>query len=1147
MNQTRIFRSFKSVSLGVVLSLMLLASSASGMPNTGIASEAPELEQEIRQPGSIDELPLRFPSGNWPWYAQEEIFVNPEPPMPDGPVEICVEIVNDDPQNAHLGVLQFGVTPLGFGVPYQFIDQRELEVPPAQAASTCVVWIPPGPGIWGFEVLLFQDGAEEPLRSLRNIDFWEPLVPGEPHDLILPVGPLGDVGELTFNITSYMPGWIVEVLPAELLVENPDQVYQVTLRTIPPPDAKLGTFQPIADIEAFLNGVSFGGLRKMDNAAVPLHHRFEPRYAESEISIDPYPVTIGMPTEICVVLRNPTPFPQAVNITFMWANFGIALPFSPINDSIPVNLPPFSIVKQCIHWVPPIFGHLCLQVLLVSPGYLPQFSQRNLDVNEPFKPGIPDDLIFLVGNPTNELADISLGFIPYQEGWGIELYPDVLAQVAPGEVRPVTLTVTPPLSGFELPDFALIVDVEAFIKGELIGGIRKVFRPPVPIHHPGDPIYAEREIFVRPYPPRTGEPTEISVELRNPTGQPQTVSVVFKWSPFGIGLPFSAIAAPQEVLLPPYSLVTQSIMWVPPFGGLFCVQVDILVPGYPFPFYSQLNLDVGEPLEPLVPHKRVFEVSNPFMEPADIFLALIPRLEGWGFLLEPEVLENVKPGEVKSVTLTVTPPEILPPDGAPIVDVEAFANGELIGGFRKIFRPPVPIHRPGDPIYAESEIGVDPYPAIPGLPVKLSVEVFNPTDTDEIVTATFSVAAFGIGLPFDTAYVVPNPIQIFVPANGAARGFVVWEPPDWSGKFCVKVVLEMDGHEPIWSQRNIDVGEPLQPGVPHDLVFEVGIGDLAQESTVTLGLVPHKDGWGFSLSKDVLLNIKPGQLVPVTLTVTPPADAVLGTGEPIVDVEAYVDGILIGGFRKVDIPPVPLHKPNEKGYSESEIMIEPYPPQEGQTTTVSAAIQNASDTPIEVELSFGWADFGMGIPFDSVGMDPITQTVTVPAESSQTVSVDWTPVQSGHQCVIVKLHDTAKIYEPQESQRNVDVLESPACGTENIYTFTLMNNTPLAVTVDLGLITFNVPVDWVVTTVPSGSVVVSPFSELVVEVHVFLPCAATLQDLQQRLFVSALQDIAGGTPVIDVEGYVEGELIGGIELQFEDGVELQLYLPYVHR
>ena len=432
---------------------------------------------------------------------------------------------------------------------------------------------------------------------------------------------------------------------------------------------------------------------------------------------------------------------------------------------------------------------------------------------------------------------------------------------------------------------------------------------------------------------------------------------------------------------------------------------------------------------------------------------------------------------------------------------------------------------------------------MPGVPATLSVEVFNPTDEDRIVTATFGIAPFGIGLPFASKNIAPNPIQIYVPAYGAARGFVVWTPPEWEGKFCVRVTLEMEGHDPIWSQRNIDVGEPLQPGVPHELVFPVGIGDIPAASDVVLGLVLHKPGWQIGLSEDVLENVQPGTIVDVTLTVTPPLDAELGSGEPIVDVEAFVEGILIGGFRKLDAPPVPIHKPHEKGYSESEILIEPYPPQLGQATTISAEVQNTSDVPVTVDLEFGWANFGVGIPFSTAGVVPSHRTVTLNPATSQIVSVDWTPTISGHQCVLINLTDPTGVYEPQQSQRNVDVVETPPCATEKVYNFTLMNDTASPVTVDLGLITFNVPVDWIVTLVPSGSVVIGPYGQLVVEVHVTIPCPSTLQEILQRQFVGALQTLAGGTPIIDVEGYVEGELIGGIELQF-NGVHVNMiYLP----
>ena len=68
------------------------------------------------------------------------------------------------------------------------------------------------------------------------------------------------------------------------------------------------------------------------------------------------------------------------------------------------------------------------------------------------------------------------------------------------------------------------LSVEAYIDGNLIGGFRKTFRPPVALHPFPDPPYAEREITVNPYPPLAGEPTEICVELRNPTPDPQDVT-----------------------------------------------------------------------------------------------------------------------------------------------------------------------------------------------------------------------------------------------------------------------------------------------------------------------------------------------------------------------------------------------------------------------------------------------------------------------------------------------------------------------------------------------------------------------------------------------------------------------------------------------
>ena len=83
-----------------------------------------------------------------------------------------------------------------------------------------------------------------------------------------------------------------------------------------------------------------------------------------------------------------------------------------------VHLPPYSLVRECIHWVPPVDGHICLEVTLDTPGYAPQRSQRNIDVYEPLVPGEVDSLPFLVGNPFEEPMTITFGLIPHvEEPW----------------------------------------------------------------------------------------------------------------------------------------------------------------------------------------------------------------------------------------------------------------------------------------------------------------------------------------------------------------------------------------------------------------------------------------------------------------------------------------------------------------------------------------------------------------------------------------------------------------------------------------------------------------------------------------------------------------------------------------------------------
>jgi hypothetical protein len=948
------------------------------------------------------------------------------------------------------------------------------------------------------------------------------------------------------------PGWQVEFQPSSLLNVRPDEEPRWVTMIVTPPKGDMppdGT--PVLDVRALYGPAGeprvLGGFRKIYRPPVPLHPFPDPVYAEREITVHPYPPMAGEPTEVCVELRNPTAAPQDVTVHFAWANFGIGIPFTPINGPRPVHLPAHSLVHECIWWVPPTSGHVCLQVELEMDGHETQRSQRNIDIDEPLLPGQAHTLAFPVGNPLEHPATVRLGLIPHvPEDWRLELEPRVLEDMGPGEVREVNLSVRPP-AGQPLPAERIVVaDVEAYAEGELIGGFRKVHRPPIPLHPFPDPPYAEREITVHPYPPRAGEPTEVCVELRNPTPRPQDVTVHFAWANFGIGLPFTPIGGPHPVHLPPHSIVRECTHWIPPVGGHVCLQVELEIRGYETQ-RSQRNIDVDEPLVPGKPDTRVIHVGNPLERRADIHLGLIPHVPPtWEITLNPDVLPDVNPGEVRKVQLTVKPPfsDPLPDDGRPIVDVEAFIDGELIGGFRKIFRPPVPVHRPKDPQYAESEIGVDPYPAIPGHPTELSVEVFNPTPTDRVVKATFSVAQFGIGLPFSTANIVPNPIHIFVPAHGAARGHVVWRPPNWGGKFCVQVVLEMDGYEPVWSRRNIDVGEPLRQGEPHTLEFAVGSWPYKEPVSITLGLVNHSDGWEVGLSKDVLTGVRPGETFTVELTVKPTQDAVLGTGEPIVDVEAFVEGELLGGFRKINRPPVPIHKPHEKRYAETEIVVDPFPPKVGVPTKVGSVVQNSGTVPATVKLSFSWAHFGVGIPFTDTNMSPSSVTVNLAPGDTLTPTVTWTPTMGGSQCIQVILEDADGEYEPQRSQRNVDVVERPPCGVTKTYTFTVHNDSPTTRTVDIGMMTFDVPEHWQIEVEPDGQIQLGPHEDREIKVKVLIPCASSLAEVRAAQRVAALQQAAGSVPTINVEGYIDGELVGGIELQFEFD-EQWTYLPIV--
>jgi hypothetical protein len=280
-----------------------------------------------------------------------------------------------------------------------------------------------------------------------------------------------------------------------------------------------------------------------DPPVVFLHNPAWPTYAQTEITVYPDPPEAGQPSEICVWVLNTSAVSQTVTVDLAFANFGIGLPFAPIGSRT-ITIPPGRTAKVCLHWIPPQIGHWCLQAVLHQANFPDLISQRNIDIWEKLQPGVPAITEFQVMNPLTEPLPIYLELKrnPARQDWGMSLlFPNGVV-LPPGQPLWATLMVTPPL-GAKLGTRDVIADVEAYdATGLLIGGFRKLDWPPVILHRARDPIYAESEITIEPYPPLAHEPTHICVELTNQSDLPHEVDVLFQRSEqLGIGLPFNPI------------------------------------------------------------------------------------------------------------------------------------------------------------------------------------------------------------------------------------------------------------------------------------------------------------------------------------------------------------------------------------------------------------------------------------------------------------------------------------------------------------------------------------------------------------------------------------------------------------------------------
>jgi hypothetical protein len=421
-------------------------------------------------------------------------------------------------------------------------------------------------------------------------------------------------------------------------------------------------------------------------------------YDEREIEVRPFPLEVGVQTEICAVLDNKGAWPQTVKVEFSMADFTMGVPFTPIaSPSNPrtVTLPPYSTVRTCLSWMPLTPGHKCFQIRISQDGYEDIISQKNLDVGEHLRPGIEDELLITVGNPKSFTADIQVIVYTECEGWDAWVEPDIVQDVPPGGTRQVTLHVVPPAAGAVLGS-GCYIDVESYVNGELIGGIRKIDLPPV--HPPVDePPYAEREMTMDPDPPVVGQPGQICAELHNYAVTAQTVDLTLYAADFGMGLPFQEAGQINDVVIPGNTTIKRCLTWTPPPGSVHrCLQIRIQQDGYE-DIISQRNIDLEEPLKPQVGGKEwTFGVGNPTGETKTVQLdvKVVGLPPEWDVDLGWDEAE-LEPGEVLSNTLSVESPSQASAQGyslAPAGDVqslavECFIDDKLLGGVLFEFRP----------------------------------------------------------------------------------------------------------------------------------------------------------------------------------------------------------------------------------------------------------------------------------------------------------------------------------------------------------------------------------------------------------------------------------------------------------------------------
>jgi hypothetical protein len=328
-----------------------------------------------------------------------------------------------------------------------------------------------------------------------------------------------------------------------------------------------------------------------------------------------------------------------------------------------------------------------------------------------------------------------------------------------------------------------------------------------------------------------------------------------------------------------------------------------------------------------------------------------------------------------------------------------------------------PISLPNtQPMYAEDELTVAPYPLVTGVYTHLSVRIQNLTSSSVPVTVQFQVAPGATPMGVDLDYTTVATSSATLPGSGTAileASFV----PDSTGNRCFQALVSSPGMAtPLATQSCLDLNEDFQPGHLEQPVFVLknNTGSSQDYLLVVDNTCP---GWTASVDPATITGLAAGASRDFTLSVTPPNPLTLGSGCHI-DVQVWRGGELVGGIRKLDLPPVHLPTHINPSWEEPEITFNPDPPVAGVPGQVCIQIQNPLSHSKVATINFSVADFGAGIAF--VPAASLVDETILPGV--HTYCAPWTPAVSGtlHRCVLATLVQAGAL--DQNSQHNVDIV-----------------------------------------------------------------------------------------------------------------------------